>query len=70
MSLDIALAQKAGEMSSADVRLVSRERIKKQRHRNQQAVGNTIDSGMDLSITIDKLRVFINKTLSILSAYQ
>jgi hypothetical protein len=25
MSLDIALAQKAGEMSSADVRLVSRE---------------------------------------------
>ena len=29
-----------------------------------------IDSGMGLSITIDKLRVFINKTLSILSAYQ
>ena len=27
MSLDIALAQKAGEMSSADVRLVRRERI-------------------------------------------
>ena len=33
-------------------------------------VGNAIDSGMGLSITIDKLRVFINKTLSILSAYQ
>ena len=30
-------------------------------------VGNAIDSGMDLSITIHKLRVFINKTLSILS---
>jgi hypothetical protein len=34
------------------------------------ALGNAIDSGMGLSITIDKLRVFINKTLSILSAYQ
>jgi hypothetical protein len=33
-------------------------------------LGNAIDSGMGLSITIDKLRVFINKTLSILSAYQ
>ena len=33
-------------------------------------IGNAIDSGMGLSITIDKLRVFINKTLSILSAYQ
>ncbi len=33
-------------------------------------VGNAIDSGMGLSITIDKLRVFINKTLSILSVYQ
>ena len=33
-------------------------------------IGHTIDSGIDLSITIDKLRVFINKTLSILSAYQ
>ena len=33
-------------------------------------VGNAIDSGMVLSITIDKLRVFINNTLSILSAYQ
>jgi len=32
--------------------------------------GNAIDSGIGLSITIDKLRVFINKTLSILSAYQ
>ena len=28
------------------------------------AVGNPIDSGMDLSITIDKLLVFINQTLS------
>ena len=28
------------------------------------------DSGIDLSITIDKLRVFINKTLSTLSVYQ
>ena len=27
-------------------------------------VGNPIDSGIDLSITIDKIRVFINKTLS------
>jgi hypothetical protein len=27
-------------------------------------VGNPIDSGMGLSITIDKLLVFINKTLS------
>ncbi len=33
-------------------------------------LGNAIGSGMGLSITIDKLRVFINKTLSILSAYQ
>ncbi len=33
-------------------------------------VGNTIDSGIGLSITIDNLRVFINQTLSILSAYQ
>jgi hypothetical protein len=31
-------------------------------------LGNTIDSGIGLSITIDKLRVLINKTLSILSA--
>ena len=29
-----------------------------------------IDSGIDLSITIDKLRVFIDMTFSILSAYQ
>jgi hypothetical protein len=36
----------------------------------EEKVGNAIDSGMVLSITIDKLRVFINKTLSILSAYQ
>ncbi len=35
-----------------------------------QLVGHAIDSGIGLSITIDKLRVFINKTLSILSAYQ
>jgi hypothetical protein len=35
-----------------------------------RVVGNAIDSGMGLSITIDKLRVFINKTLSILSVYQ
>ncbi len=34
------------------------------------SVGNAIDSGIGLSITIDNLRVFINKTLSILSAYQ
>ena len=34
------------------------------------SLGNAIDSGMGLSITIDKRRVFINKTLSILSAYQ
>jgi hypothetical protein len=33
-------------------------------------IGYTIDSGIGLSITIDKHRVFINKTLSILSAYQ
>ena len=33
-------------------------------------VGHAIDSGIGYSITIDKLRVFINKTLSILSAYQ
>ncbi len=33
-------------------------------------LGNTIDSGMDLSITIDTVRVFINKTLSVLSVYQ
>jgi hypothetical protein len=37
---------------------------------NQENVGNTIDSGIDLPITIDKLRVFINKMLSILSVYQ
>ena len=28
------------------------------------SLGHPIDSGMGLSITIDKLRVFINKTLS------
>ena len=33
-------------------------------------LGNAIDSGIGLSITIDKLRVFINKTLSILNADQ
>ncbi len=33
-------------------------------------LGNTIDSGMDLSITVDKFRVFMNKTLSISSVYQ
>jgi hypothetical protein len=33
-------------------------------------VGHAIDSGNGLSITIDKFRVFVNKTLSILSAYQ
>ena len=27
-------------------------------------IGHPIDSGIDLSITIDKIRVFINKTLS------
>jgi hypothetical protein len=36
----------------------------------ERPIGNAIDSGIDLSITIDNLRVFINKTLSILSAYQ
>ena len=36
----------------------------------RSSLGNAIDSGMVLSITIDKLRVFINKTLSILSVYQ
>jgi hypothetical protein len=47
MSLDIAVAQKAGEMSRADVRLVSRERIKKQRHRqkpDRQAHARTLKS--------------------------
>jgi hypothetical protein len=39
-------------------------------NRDPHSVGNTIDSGMGWSITIDKIRVFINKTLSILSAYQ
>jgi len=33
-------------------------------------LGHSIDSGIGLSITIDKIQVFINKTLSILSAYQ
>jgi hypothetical protein len=33
-------------------------------------LGHAIDSGIGLSITIDKFRVFINKTLSILSVYQ
>ncbi len=33
-------------------------------------VGHTIDSGSGLSITIDKIQGFINKTLSILSTYQ
>ena len=33
-------------------------------------VRQDIDSGIGLSITIDWLRVFINKTLSIESAYQ
>jgi hypothetical protein len=36
----------------------------------RQVVGNAIDSDIGLSITIDNLRVFINKTLSILNAYQ
>ena len=41
------------------------------RERGQEdKIGHTIDSGIGLSITIDKLRVFINKTLSILSVYQ
>ncbi len=31
---------------------------------SRRGVGIPIDSGIDLSITIDKLRVFINKTLS------
>ena len=31
---------------------------------NELIIGHPIDSGMGLSITIDKLRVFINKTLS------
>jgi hypothetical protein len=35
MSLDTALAQKAGKMSSADLRLVFMQGIKKQRHRQQ-----------------------------------
>jgi hypothetical protein len=34
------------------------------------SVGNVFNTGMGLPITIDKLRVFINKTLSILSVYQ
>jgi hypothetical protein len=34
---------------------------------NVWQVGHTIDSGIGLSIKIDKLRVFINKTLSVLS---
>jgi hypothetical protein len=36
--------------------------------KEEKGIGNPIDSGMGLSITIDKFRVFINKTLSILSA--
>jgi hypothetical protein len=40
------------------------------RQKIEDGLGNATDSGMGLSITIDKLRVFINKTLSILSAYQ
>ena len=36
----------------------------------EENVENSIDSGIGLSITIDKLRVFINKTLSILRPYQ
>jgi hypothetical protein len=36
----------------------------------RKTTGNVIDSGIDLSITIDKIRVFINKTLSTLSVYQ
>ena len=35
-----------------------------------RSVGSVIDSGIGLSITIDYVRVFINKTLSIESAYQ
>jgi hypothetical protein len=50
-----------------------RHQYKSRRHqyksRDDLRVGNTIDSGISLSITIDQLRVFINKTL-ILSAYQ
>jgi len=38
--------------------------------RSMCILGNAIDSGIGLSITIDKLGVFINKTLSIFSAYQ
>ena len=36
----------------------------------QCRVGHAIYNGIGLSITNDKLRVFINETLSILSAYQ
>ncbi len=44
--------------------------LKKKMTFRDSELGNTIDSGMGLSITIDKFRVFINKTLSILSTYQ
>jgi len=39
-------------------------------HLQRAALRDAIDSGIGLSITIDKLRMFVNKTLSILNAYQ
>jgi hypothetical protein len=33
-------------------------------------IGHAIDNGIVLSMKMDELQVFINKTLSILSAYQ
>ena len=44
--------------------VVSKQNVK---FRTKEEFGNTIDSGNDLSRTIDNLRVFVNKTLSILS---
>ena len=63
-----------GNKPREGVRRGGAERELKKRGRGMKdrvdKLGKDIDSGIDLSITIDKLRVFINKTLSILSAYQ
>jgi hypothetical protein len=63
-----AYASKSLVKSNMSVRGGGRQSVKSRGF--CKSIGNAIDSGMGLSITIDKLRVFINKKLSILSAYQ
>jgi len=49
---------------------IKEELVGPQRNLGHLMIDHAIDSGIGLSITIDKLQVFIKKTLSILMAYQ